>query len=303
MKSKRLVKQRIENHAMPAFGERPIDGILRSEVRDLLRGMVKAKKPVAANRLLGNLKRVFKWAVVEGKLEASPIADMDKLVEEQSRDRVLTDAELAAIWRGCEKLSKAHGGAFKLMMLTGARRNEAAGLKRSEIDGNDWHLPAERSKNGRPHTWPLTDLAQEVVASVPQIDDGDSVFSLDGEKPVNGWSKIKAKLDREIAEAEDAPLPHWTLHDFRRTLVTRMNEKLAVPPHVVEAVVNHVSGVKAGVAGVYNRAAYMPQRREALAKWSAYVAAVVAGGPIEGIVYEEPATNVTSMKPRKRKVA
>ncbi|MGF1609125.1 MAG: tyrosine-type recombinase/integrase, partial [Kiloniellales bacterium] len=260
MKSKDLVEQRLENHAMDVFGERPIDGILRSEVRDLLRGMVTAGKPVAANRLLGNLKRVFKWAVLEGKLEGSPIADMDKLADEQSRDRVLTDVELAVIWAGCEKLSKAHGGAIKLMLLTGARRNEASGLLRSEIQGDEWHLPAARSKNSRPHIWHLTDLAQKVIAGVPQIDDGDPVFSLDGEKPVNGWSKIKARLDGEISTAGDK-VAHWTLHDLRRTLVTRMNEALAVPPHVVEACVNHVSGSKAGVAGTYNRATYMPQRR------------------------------------------
>jgi len=308
MKSHKLVEQRLENHCMKQWGDRPIAGIHRSEVKELLRDMVRVGKPIAANRLLGNLKLVWKWAVEQDKLEASPIADMDKLVEEQSRDRVLTQEELRAVWKGCDSLSKAHCGAIRLMILTGARRTEAGGLLRSEIVDGDWHLPAERSKNKLPHIWPLSESALAVIASVPQVEDGDPVFTLDGKRSVNGWSKTKAKLDAAIAKArakaagakkpdpKKHALPRWTLHDLRRTLVTDMNEKLAVPPHVVEAAVNHVSGAKAGVAGVYNRASYMPQRREALGKWASYMAAVVAGRSTKGIVYVEPATNVVPLK-------
>jgi integrase len=177
-------------------------------------------------------------------------------------------------------------------MLTGARRGEAAGLMRSELKDGEWHLPASRSKNGLPHIWPLSDLAVETIEFVPQIDDGDAVFSFDGKTPVNGWSKVKARLDRKIggarAKASDEKydatkhnLPRWTLHDLRRSLVTHMVEDLGIAPHVVEAVVNHVSGAsKAGVAGVYNRAVLLPQRREALQAWANRVRKLV-DGPLE----------------------
>ena len=316
MRSKKLVEQRIENYAMPKFGDRPIADIRRSEVKDLLREIVADGKPVAANRLLGNLKLVWKWAVEADKLEISPIADLDKPADETSRDRVLTDAELADIWHGAGNLSKVHGAAIKAMLLTGARRNEAAGMKRSELSdgGKVWELPADRSKNGKPHRWPLPALAREIVASVDRIDSGDMVFTFDGETAINGWSKIKERLDRKIGEArakaagepyeaEKHDLAHWTFHDLRRTLATRMHEALGVPPHIVEACIGHLSGAaKAGVAGVYNRATYWPQRVEAFERWAEYVKALTAGKPTTGIVYREPAANVTAIK-RGRKAA
>jgi integrase len=303
MKSRTLVEQRLENHAMPRFGDRPIGEIARSEIKDLLRDLVKAGKPTAANRLLGNLKLVFKWAVEGDKIESSPIVDLERPADESSRDRVLTDAELVEIWRGCEGLSRAHAGAIRLMLLTGARRSEAGGLRRSELADGVWNLPAARSKNGRPHIVPLSDLVRQIVEGVPQIEGADLVFTLDGETAINGWSKIKARLDKVIGQARAAASgetyesekhdlsPHWTFHDLRRTLVTGMIESLGIAPHVVEAVVNHVSGQsRAGVAGVYNRSVLLPQRREALQAWSQHIAGLVAGAT--------PAANVARLTRR-----
>ena len=294
-KSRHLIERSLENHAMPRFGDRAIGDILRSEVKDVLRELVAAGQPIAANRLLGYLKRVFRWAVEADKIAASPVADLDRPAAERSRDRVLTDGELAEIWRACGELSKAHGGAIRLMILTGARRTEAGGLLRSEIsnDGLTWTLPAARSKNGRAHLVPLAELARDVIADVPEIksdkDATEHVFTLDGKRAVNGWSKIKVRLDRKIAEArakaagvkldmDKHAMSGWTLHDLRRTLVTGMIETLGIAPHVVEAVVNHVSGsARAGVAGTYNRSVLLPQRREALEAWARHIEALVAG--------------------------
>lgn len=304
MKSKKLVERRIELHAMPHFAERPITDITRSDVKDLLRDMVK-EKPIAANRLLSNLKLVFKWAVEADKLKTSPVADLDKLAAERSRDRVLTNDELAEIWNACAKLSKAHCGAIRLLLLTGARRSEVGGLLWSELRGNEWHLPADRSKNGRPHIWPLPDLAITVIEAVDRINDGDAVFSFDGETPISGWSKVKARLDGKISEARAetarekyAPKKHdiapWTLHDLRRSLVTHMVEDLGVAPHVTEAIINHASGAaRSGVAGVYNRSILLPQRREALEAWAQHIAGLTAG--------VTPAENVTELRPYQRR--
>ncbi len=294
IKSKKLVERRLENYAMPEFGDRPIGEITRADVRDLLRDMVNGEAPVAANRLLTNLKRVFAWAVENDKIETSPVAVMKKPVKEQSRDRVLTDAELAEIWAACDRLATAHAAVVRTMILTGARRTEAGGMKRSELRGEEWHLPAERSKNGRSHLVPLAPLARDVLGSAPTFDRCEYVFSTDGENPVSGWSKVKIRLDKAIAAARaDAgivePMPHWTLHDLRRTLVTGMNEALGIAPHVIEAVVNHVSGQsRAGVAGIYNRAVLLPQRRAALDAWAAHVKAITTG--------EAAASNVEAIR-------
>ena len=295
LRSKADEEKRVENHAMPVFADRPIGDIGKAEIGDLLRKMVKDGKPIAANRLLARLRRVFAWAAHVDKIEASPIAHMDMPANENARDRVLDHDELRAIWKGCEKLSKAHGAAVRLMMLTGARRNEASGLLRSEIKGQEWHLPAPRSKNGKPHIWPLSELAREIIASVPQIEDGDPVFTLDGEKPVNGWGKVKERLDGIIAKNGDT-VAHWTLHDLRRTLVTGMIENLDIAPHVVEAVVNHVSGQsRAGVAGIYNRSVLLPQRKAALDAWAEHVQAIVTKRKAPG--------NVRQLRGRKRGAA
>lgn len=290
MKSHDLVKQRLENHAMPTFGDRPIAEITKAEVRDLLRGMIASDKPVASNRLLGNLKLVFKWAVENDKIESSPIADLDKPHEEKSRDRALSGPELAEVWKACETLPKAHAAVVRTMILTGARRTEAGSMMKSELQGDEWHLPGERSKNGRPHIWPLPEFALEVIESAPKSEDCACVFSTDEEHPVSGWSKIKSTLDAAIAEARKKAkmkesMPHWTLHDLRRTMVTRMNEDLEIPPHVIEAIINHVSGQsRVGVAGIYNRATLLPQRRQALKAWAEHCRALATGGRAVGNV-------------------
>ena len=303
LKSNTTIRQQLERHAIPRFGDRPIADIQKSEVKDLLRELVAARTPVAANRLLSYLKRVFHWAVEADKITSSPIADLAKPADEVSRDRVLTEGELAEVWNACGKLSPANGGAIKLMLLTGARRNEVGGLCRSELsdDGETWNLPAARSKNGRPHIVPLAELARDVIESVPQVDGGDYVFSLDGKRSVNGWSKTKRRLDQSIGEAraetarerygsEKHHMPHWTFHDLRRSMVTGMVDDLGIAPHVVEAVVNHVSGeARAGVAGVYNRSVLLPQRREALRAWAKHVQAIVSG--------TEPDSNVAALRP------
>jgi integrase len=270
----------------------PIAEIGRRDIKGLLQEMVIAEKPIAANRLLGNLKTLFRWAAENELIEMSPIADLRKPAAENSRDRILEDSELVAIWRGCENLYPAQGGAVRLMLLTGTRRTEAAGLRRSEIRGDQWHLPAERSKNGRAHIIHLAPLALEVIASVPEIDGSDRIFTLDGRSSISGWSRVKIRLDEIIAEDSGEPLAHWVFHDLRRSMVTGMIEHLGIAPHVVEATVNHISGsAKAGVAGVYNRSVLLPQRSEALEAWARHIEGLVTGAA--------PATKVTKLAERR----
>jgi integrase len=166
--------------------------------------------------------------------------------------------------------------------LTGQRRSEIGDLRWSEIDlaKRQVELPGTRTKNGRPHLVPLPQAACATLANAPRRHDRDFVFGI-GAGGFSGWSKSKADLDRRIAAAaKDAnPMAPWTLHDLRRTFATHVSEHALAPPHVVEAIVNHISGAKAAEAGVYNRATYLSEKRRALDLWGAHLAALLARRP------------------------
>jgi len=141
------------------------------------------------------------------------------------------------------------------------------------VQNEQIELPGERTKKGRPHIIPLSEPAKAILAKFPR-DDRGCVFGRDS-TGFSGWSKAREKIDRRIAEA-GKPLDHWTPHDLRRTVATQM-AGLGIQPHIIEAVLNHVSGHKAGVAGIYNRATYDKEKREALNLWGEHVLALVEG--------------------------
>ena len=160
------------------------------------------------------------------------------------------------------------GPLLKLLLLTGCRLNEVAGMRRSEIEGGVWTIPGARTKNKRTHVVPL---AQPAAALIENLKGSDFLVTTTGRTPVSGWSKIKVRLDKAMGD-----VPPWQLHDLRRTAATGMAE-LGIAPHIVEATLNHISGAKAGVAGTYNRAAYAEQKRDALERWADHVERLVSG--------------------------
>lgn len=228
-------------------------------------------------RSLSYLRKFFGWCIDQGVIDISPTARVRVLRPNKSRDRVLSDEEIATVWLAFEAEGGVFGSLFKLLLLTGQRRAEMAGMRWSEIiEGNGagaiWEIPGARTKNHRSHLVPLSKGTSDVINIIPKT--GALVFSTTGTTPVSGFGKAKARIDKWISENRPMGSP-WTLHDVRRTMVTIMNEHLQVPPHVVEAVVNHVSGdAKRGVAGVYNRALYLEERRAALIRWNEFVAAL-----------------------------
>jgi integrase len=181
---------------------------------------------------------------------------------------VLVDAELRAVWRALG--DNRYGTIVRLLILTGQRLNEIAGLRWAEIDfdRNVISLPGERTKNKRPHEVPMAPQVRSLLEAQERIDDREPVFGR-GDGPCSGFWRHKAKLDSAIR------LAPWVLHDLRRSVATGMAE-LGIQPHIIEAVLNHVSGHKAGVAGVYNRATYLPEKTAALARWADHLPAVVA---------------------------
>jgi integrase len=215
------------------------------------------------------LGALFSWAIGEGLIDANPVLGTNKAIEETSRDRVLSQRELALAWR--ESGDGDYGAIIKLLILTGQRREEVGGIKWSEIDFDSavWTIGAERTKNGLPHQVPLSATAIEILRARNR-GSRDLVFgSRNG--PFQGWSKAKSSINQRMAR--ESPANPWRLHDIRRTVATRLGD-IGVPPHVVEALLNHISGHRAGVAGIYNRATYAADKREAIDRWTARVIAI-----------------------------
>jgi integrase len=231
--------------------------------------------PVSADRARSTLSSFFAWAIGEGLCDTNPVIGTNKHFDgAKSRDRVLTDRELTVIWKALPDSD--YGAIVRLLILTGQRREEIGAMRWSEIDFEERliALPPARTKNNRPHDVPLSQAAVAILKSHHARVGQDLVF---GDSPrkaeprgFQGWSHCKAVLDKQTSS-----IGPWRLHDVRRTVATRMAE-LGVQPHVVEAVLNHVSGHKAGVAGVYNRSSYAVEKRAALDFWDKHIEAVTA---------------------------
>jgi integrase len=220
---------------------------------------------VTANRARSTLSSLFAWAIGEGLCESNPIIGTN-VQEETARRRVLTDADLAAIWKAAP--DDDYGRIVKLLTLTGQRREEIGALRWSEIDMNKKliTLSASRTKNGVEHQIPLSDAAMMVLKTCCR--DHDLLFGL-GPNGFAGWSRSKLALDAACGVKD------WTIHDLRRTVATRMAD-IGIQPHVIEAVLNHVSGHKAGGAGIYNRSTYAAEKRAALDAWANHLAVAIA---------------------------
>jgi integrase len=219
-----------------------------------------------ARAMLSSLSTMFEWLIDKRKVRQNPCKDVHRPDAPTARDRVLTDAEIVKFWSAAD--GERFGRLLKLLLLTGSRLNEVAGMRRAELSDDDttWNIPGERTKNHRPHIVSLAPLAREMLAT----GDGDLIFTTTGHSPPSGWSRIKKRIDKAMK------VPPWRLHDLRRTAATGM-AGLGIAPHIVEAALNHVSGAKAGVAGTYNRHAYTPEKKAALERWASHIAGLVAG--------------------------
>jgi integrase len=289
----REIERHLTKHASD-LNKRPAAKIARNDIAAVLENVTGKSGAVTANRVRTSLSTFYSWLIQRGHAENNPVIGTEKH-KEQSRARVLAPAELRLIWNALG--GDDYGSIVKLLALTGQRESEIGALSRSEINETLIVLPPERTKNGRPHTVPLASAA---VAIVEEREEGDSdrefVFGR-GEGGFSGWSKSKARLDERLKEANGGKaIPHWTLHDLRRTFATyagggieahqlaklpkrdrELATGLGVQPHVVEAILNHVGAHKAGVAQVYNRSTYEREKRQALDLWASHLLAIVEG--------------------------
>ncbi len=265
-----------------AWRDRPISQIAKRNVLDVVEAIDARGSPGASKRALVYLRKFFNWCAERDIIATPPTDRIRPQHPEVKRDRVLLDEELRYLLCALEAERSVFGPLLRILILTGQRRAEVAGMLWSELrdiesDGALWEIPGQRTKNKHSHIVPLSPAVRNILLISPRI--SDLVFTTTGQTAVSGFGKAKARLDAHINEMRRCdglePMPAWTLHDMRRTMVTVMNEKLGIAPHVVEAVVNHISGLaKAGVAGVYNRALYLRERKIALDAWANHVTAL-----------------------------
>jgi integrase len=248
----------------------PLVKVDRRAIAARLAAITTNNGPSAANRVRDSLQAFFGWAIAQGWIDNNPVVGT-AINKERTRERVLSDSDLAAIWAATESNS-AYNNIVRLLMLLGQRRNEIGGLKFSEVFDDKIVLPSTRTKNHREHIVPLSPPAQAILAERQRK--SEFVFGHLPGRPFGGFGKAKQQLDQRI-RASGVEIENWALHDMRRTVATRMAE-IGIQPHIIEAVLNHV-GHKAGVHGIYNRATYHKEKATATLRWSEYLLGVVEG--------------------------
>lgn len=254
------------------------------DVAAVLTSITNKAGTVTANRVRSSLSTFFAWAMTKGLVQTNPVIGTERHYE-RSRERVLKPDELRTILKALP--NDHYGDILRLLALTGQRAGEIAGLRWSEITENAITLPSDRTKNGRAHIVPLSQPARTIIEKQQHRPGRDLIFGI-GSGPFSGWSHCKKDLDDRIVAAGGKSVPHWVPHDFRRTVATGM-AKLGVQPHVIEATLNHVSGTISGVAAVYNRNTYEPEKRTALDLWADHLMAIVEGRESNVTLIRRPA--------------
>ncbi len=263
---------------------------------------VRLGAPVRANRVFAQFRKMCRWALSRGIIDKSPCDGVEAPSEETPRDRVLADDELRLIWKAASAVGWPFREFTRLLILLGQRRGEVAGMRWTELDLDNrlWSLPGSRTKNGHAHTVPLPEEALAILRTLPRVETTNGkgaptkspfVFTTNGRAPISGFGKGRLGLDREILKlmrdeeeargedpAEVKPLEPWTYHDLRRTAATNL-QRLGVRLEVTEALLNHVSGSRAGIVGVYQKYEWADEKRQAQDAWTRRLAEIVEGKP------------------------
>jgi integrase len=244
------------------------DDINRKMIAEQLAKIRIERGPISGDRSRAHLSKLFNWAIAEGRAASNPVDGTNKIGSNQ-RARLLADNELKAVWQSLG--DDDYGAICRLLILTGARRDEIGSLSRSEINlaQKQIELPGSRTKSGLDTIIPLSPLALSILKAREPREGSDFVFGR-GTGGFSGWSASKARLDEKLPGVK-----HFVLHDFRRAISTVMHDRLDVAPHVVESVLGHISGHKGGVGGNYNKAQYLDQKRAALEKYADHVNALM----------------------------
>ena len=280
-------RARLLSDDLKALNGKPVALIKREEITAVI-DKVQGRSHAAARLLFADIRPIFKWAVGRG-IEVNPMADMKGPQPLKARDRVLNDDELCAFWQAASEQGWPFENIFKLLLLTAQRRDEVAAMRWREVDldagtwtfvpdpieddDENWRI-RRTVKNGKAHT---VDLHSEAVRLLDRLDmkSEDFVFSTTGRTPVCGFSKAKTRLDERMRKILGDKFQAWRTHDLRRTAASGM-AALGFQPHVIERVLNHVSGAQGGLVGVYQRHEYRDERKQAILAWGDYVSRLVS---------------------------
>ncbi|WP_159992932.1 site-specific integrase [Roseomonas sp. 18066] len=303
--SYRAEATRALRHAFKVHLDAPAKALDHVAVLAVIDRLAKAGKATTGGLVLRYGSACYGWAVKRRRLLLNPFTGLPMPERTGSRERVLTSQEVGEIWRAAGTMTAPYGPATRFLLLTLARRDEVCGMRWGEVspDLSTWTQPGSRTKNGRGHVVPLSSPARGVLRDmlgadplgpVPARPSADqlvfgSVTTL-GLRPISGHSWVKRTLDAAIAAAraeaaaaagrQAEAMPGWVQHDFRRAGVTWL-AGAGFAPHVADRLLNHASGTISGVAAVYQRNDFMPERREALEAWGEHVDAAAAEGRVD----------------------
>lgn len=251
----------LHRHFAPMFKEGLLETVSTHDLARIIDGLLST--PGEANHAFAAIRGFLRWATRRRYISHSPCEGMRLPARAKTRERVLTDEELTAVFRTARQVGYPFGTIVQVLILTAQRRGEIARLRWDYINEDECviALPASVTKNNRAHVFPYGDMCAEVLSAIPKIDEV-YLFPARGnpEQTFSGWSKAKRSFDALC------PIAPWTLHDLRRTAATNL-AAFGTPPHVTERLLNHASGTVSGVAAIYNRHAYMDEMRKALRAW------------------------------------
>jgi len=287
----RETERMLNREVVARWKGRRLSALTRVHVHEMIDSILDRGALIRANRVFAQFRKLCNFAVERGIIAVSPCTGVKMPSLERSRDRVLDGAEIKLAWQAFEAIGWPFGPIGELLLLTGARLGEVSDARWAEIDlaARTWTIPASRAKNRRTHAVPLSDDAVRILEGLPRFEKSDFVFTTTGSTPVSGFSRAKRAIDRTVLQlrreeaeahvddpAQVKPLPPWRLHDIRRSVATNL-QQLGVRLEVTEAVLNHVSGSRAGIVGVYQKYGFETEKRQALDAWSRRLAEIVSG--------------------------
>jgi integrase len=294
-------KVSINKYLLPKLRGKPLPHITKADLQAAI-DAIPASRKASRQQVFAYASILFRWALERGDISDNPVTSMAKPKGPKARDRVLSDDELASVWQATKKMREPLGAFYRLLLLTGQRREEVAGMIWPELDRATatWIIPADKAKNGVAHIVPLAPAVVEELdrlALARQIAAKDAkphgqrwpkagpVVSIRGKKPISCFSQAKTLLDDEVTKVrkEAGALSPWRVHDLRRTLATGL-QRLGVRFEVTEAVLNHISGAKSGVAGIYQRHDWRDEKQSALEAWARHVATITKPAHKDNVV-------------------
>ena len=275
--SLRQLEHIVTDFVVPAWQGRDVHSIARRDALELTETVAETR-PIMANRLHSGLHRFFRWLCERDIIIASPMVGVPRPAPERARERTLSEREIVQLWRACDAVSEPARSWVRMLVLLSQRRSETAGMRRSELDGDLWHLPAERMKGRVSHVLPLPAQALVIVEALPQIGDSDLVFTSNGRSPLDHFDRLKKEIDAEM----NAATP-WTWHDIRRSTASHM-AAIGVPVPVIEKILAHKSGTFRGIVSTYQKHSFIPEMRTALEHWSRHLDRLVRGVPATKVI-------------------